>query len=143
MADSITLLVVTPEKQVVQSLEIKSLIVPAENGYLGVLPGHAPLVSSLKIGLIKFREVGGTGKFEKMAITGGFLEVSGNQATIMVDSAERAVDIDVLRAKAARERAEGRLREQSAAVDRARAELALARAINRLRAAQPEDRKVH
>lgn len=143
MADRLTLQVVTPEKQVVRQLEIKSLIVPADNGYMGILPGHAPLVSTLRIGAVKFRLAGSSDKWEKMAITGGFLEVNSDQATILVDSAERSVDIDVLRAKAARERAEARLRERTAVVDGVRAELALRRAVNRLRVAQTEDRKHH
>ncbi len=143
MAGSLTLQVVTPEKQVVQQLEIKSLIVPADNGYMGILPGHAPLVSTLRIGAVKFRESGSPSKWERMAITGGFLEVNNDQATLVVDAAERAVDIDVLRAKSAKERAEARLREKTALVDEARAELALMRAINRLRVAQNEDRKTH
>lgn len=141
MADTpnlLTLQVVTPERTLIDRLEIKALVAPGSNGSLGILPDHAPLLTSLEIGVVKFKPAG-SDRYEKMAISGGFLEVSENRAVILVDAAERAADIDVLRARQAKERAEARLRERSALVDTVRAELALRRATNRLRVADNGD----
>lgn len=129
-----TLEVITPERSVLDTVEIKSLIVPALDGLLGVLPGHAPLVAGLGIGVVKYKEAGAE-RYTKMAITGGFLEVSDNRAVLVADAAEKADSIDLLRARQARDRALARLRDRSALIDYARAELALQRALNRLRVA--------
>lgn len=137
MADTLTLQVVTPERTLISGLEVKALVAPGSKGSLGILPNHAPLLSSLDIGVVKFKPAGSE-QYEKMAISGGFLEVSENRAVILADAAERAADIDVLRARQAKERAEARLRDRGALVDAVRAELALRRAVNRLRVAGAE-----
>lgn len=124
--------VVTPEK-VVFSAGIDSVIVPAALGYLGVLPGHAPLVTGLDIGVIRYKH---EGKTKKMAISGGFMEVVNNHAVILADTAELAETIDAGRAQAAKERAEKRLAERSTDLDLLRAELALKRAVSRLKAVE-------
>lgn len=135
MAELLTLQVVTPERTVINGLEVQSLVAPGTKGSLGILPNHAPILTSLDIGVVKFKPAGAD-RYEKMAISGGFLEVSDNRAVILADAAERAPDIDLVRARQARERAEARLRERSALVDTARAEMALRRAMNRLKVAQ-------
>jgi len=135
MAKTLKLEVVTPEKQVFSD-EVQSIIVPAAEGYLGVLPNHAPLISGLKPGIIKYRQ---EGKTRLLAISGGFMEVSANKVTILADTAERPEQVDVERAKAARERAEKRLKERPPGLDVARAEFALQRALARLRAAGLKD----
>ena len=135
MAKTLKLEVVTPEKQVFSD-EVQSIIVPAAEGYLGVLPNHAPLISGLKPGIIKYRQEGQT---RLLAISGGFMEVSSNKVTILADTAERPEQVDVERAKAARERAEKRLKERPPGLDVARAEFALQRALARLRAAGLKD----
>lgn len=127
--------VVTPERTVLTT-STRSVIVPAIDGYLGILPGHAPMVVGLTIGLLRFGVEGGPK--ETVAVSGGFLEVSDDRVVVLADAAERAEDIDVPRALAAKERAERRLREKQAHVDHTRAELALRRALNRLRAAGVE-----
>lgn len=124
--------VVTPEK-VVFSGEIEWIIVPAALGNLGVLRNHAPLVTALRIGMVTYLQ---DGKPYRMAISGGFMEVVRNQAVVLANTAEIGEKIDLQRAQAARERAEKRLNERSADLDVLRAELALKRAISRIKAAQ-------
>ena len=138
MHESLTLEVVTPERRVVDNLAVKSLVVPATSGYLGVLPGHAPIVVGLGVGAVKYRPAGSPQRFEKMAVSGGFLEVFEDRATLLAETAEPAADIDVARARAAQERADRRLREKAEGTDRARAEAALRRALNRLHVAEGE-----
>jgi len=94
---------------------------------------HAPLLSSLDIGPLKVKDTAGVDTL--YATGGGFLEVNGNRVVVLVESAERPEDIDVARARAARERAEARLKSHDPLFDVRRAELALARALNRLRLA--------
>jgi len=133
MADkSIKFEVVTPEK-VVFSEDVESLVVPAALGYLGVLPGHAPLVTALDIGVIKYKR---EGKTRKMAISGGFMEVINNKVIVLADTAEPGDQIDLARAEQAKERARKRLAERGADLDVKRAELALKRAMSRIKAAQ-------
>lgn len=120
--------VVTPERKVLGK-DIQSLIVPGVEGYLGILPNHAPLIAGLDIGVIKYKEAG---DYKKLAISGGFLEVAKNKATILANTAELPEEIDTERARESKERAEKRLRAKDD-MDLARAELALKRAINRLR----------
>lgn len=129
MADKILMEVVSPERLVIRE-EIESLIVPASGGYLGVLPGHAPLITGLVPGVVEYKAEGST---TKMAISGGFMEVYANKATILADTAERREEIDLERAKRAKERAERRLRERAADLDVQRAELALRRALARIK----------
>ncbi|MDK2985072.1 MAG: F-type H+-transporting ATPase subunit epsilon [Clostridia bacterium] len=123
--------VVTPDRKVL-SKEVESLIVPAYEGYLGVLPKHAPLVTNLGIGVVTFKAEGSE---EKMAVSGGFMEVRDDNVSIMADTAELSGEIDVERAKRAEERARERLKKRSPDLDFIRAERALKRAIARQEAA--------
>lgn len=135
MADkNITVELVTPERLVL-SEPVDFVVVPGIEGYLGILPMHAPIVSGLNIGVLK---VITGGKETKLAISGGFLEVSNDKVVILADTAERGDEIDVLRAKAALERADRRLNNRTHDVDAARAEMALRRAMIRLKAAGHE-----
>ena len=93
--------IVTPEKVFFEA-EIKSLVVPGTEGYLGILSNHAPLITALKPGRIEFRDE--NDKVVLMAVSGGFLEVSNNKATILADAVERADEIDIDRAQQAYER---------------------------------------
>lgn len=129
-----TLEVVTPEHHVC-TLETEAVVVPAFEGYLGVLPDHAPLITRLNIGVVTYKT---GGKEKKIAITGGFMEVMDNKLVILADAAEMEDDIDVERAYAARERAERRLREKAENLDYVRAQAALQRATTRLKAAGKE-----
>lgn len=125
--------VVTPERTVLTG-EAESVIVPGVDGYIGFMSHHAPLVAGLSVGIVQYGPE--HGEKRRIAITGGFVEVTDNRVTVLADTAELDSEIDVGRAQAARERAERRLRERGDRVDRARAEAALQRALNRLRAAR-------
>lgn len=132
MAKKITMEVVSPERIVLRE-EVESLVVPGREGYLGILPGHAPLITGLDAGVVEYKAAGQT---HKMAISGGFMEVFANKAIILADTAERREEIDLERAKRAKERAQKRLREREPGLDVARAEAALKRAMARIKAAE-------
>jgi len=133
MADqAITLKVVTPQRLVL-NLTIDSLVVPATEGYLGVLKNHAPLVTGLVPGVVTYKT---GGQETKLAVGGGILEVAGNLATILADTAETPEEINLERARRAKERAEERLKNRPQGLDVARAELALRRAIARIKAGE-------
>ena len=93
--------IVTPEKIVFDG-EIASLIVPGTEGYLGVLSHHAPLITALQTGKIEFRDA--SDKLHVFAVSGGFIEVSHNQATLLADTAEHSDEINVERAQTAFDR---------------------------------------
>ena len=133
MAETIQRLdIVTPEKKVFTG-DVNFVVVPGELGELGFLPNHAPLMSGLKIGLVRVQQ---EGKTFKVAVGGGFVEVRGNKVTILADTAEHQELINRDRAESAKERAEKRLSEKNADLDVKRAEMALQRALNRLKALQ-------
>ena len=124
--------IVSPAR-VLYSREVKSVVVPGSEGYLGILSHHAPLITALMPGKITITET--DDKQRKAAVSGGFLEVSGNVATILADSVEFVEEIDLDRAKTAYERARKRLNLHSSDTDTDRAAAALRRAENRLRIA--------
>ncbi|MDE2889838.1 MAG: F0F1 ATP synthase subunit epsilon [Gemmatimonadota bacterium] len=123
--------IVTPEKTVFSG-EVEQVRAPGTEGGFGVLAGHHPMLASLNIGEIVFSEQQNGPK--SVAISGGFAEVQRDRVTVLAETAEFAQDIDVNRAEAARERAREMLtQKRDQQIDEARANLALARAINRLR----------
>lgn len=123
--------VVTPDGPVYEA-DVEMVNAKAQSGELGVLPGHIPMVAPLEIGVVRLKKGNAT---ELVAVSGGFLEVRPDRVTILAQAAERAEDIDVARAKAAKERAERRLQAKQEDIDYNRAELALRRALNRLNVA--------
>ena len=131
MADTFTLEVITPERLVLQA-EISSLVVPGIEGYLGIYAGHAPIITELIPGVVNYTQ---KGEKKKLAVSGGFLEVYRNKATILADAAELPEEIDVERAMRAKERAERRLRQHEPGINVMRAELAIKRALARLKTA--------
>ncbi len=136
---SIRLEVITPERVVVGE-DTQSIIVPGVQGYLGVLPGHTPMVASLRIGIVKYKQ---DGAFRRVAVSGGFFEVAKNKAVILAETAERGEEVDVGRARAALERARKRMASRREGdIDLARAEASLQRALTRLRAAGAASEKV-
>ncbi len=137
MADTFQLEIVTPEKTVVKDLAEEAQI-PGKNGYLGILPGHAPLITELAIGEITYRMGGLT---HHLAVAWGFAEVLPDKVTILAETAERADEIDVDRAQKAKGRAEKFLNSVDPAVDYNRAEAALDRADTRLEVATQEPPK--
>lgn len=128
MPDTFQLEIVTPEKLVVKDA-VEELQMPGANGYLGILPGHAPLITELAIGELTYK-LGGT--THRLAVAWGFAEVLPDRVTILAETAERPEDIDVARARDSKSRAEERLKSGSTDVDYDRAEKALQRAETRL-----------
>lgn len=104
--DSIQFQVVTPERTVMRDVTIKALVVPSTEGYLGILPNHAPMVAALKPGVVRYKE---GEHFYVMAVGAGFAEISDNQATLLVDSAEPGHEININEARAHYEHIVGRL----------------------------------
>ncbi len=132
---TLKLAVVTPQRKVLAE-EVESVTAHGTEGYLGILPRHAPLLTALKPGVFYYRKAGG--KTECMAVSGGFLEAGPDIVIILADMAELSSEIDVQRARRAKERAEKRLRERPPDLDVTRAESALQRSIVRLKAAGAE-----
>ena len=134
MADTFQVEIVTPEKLVVKDAA-EEMQIPGKNGYLGILPGHAPLITELAVGEITYREGGKTFHF---AVAWGFAEVLPDKVTILAETAERADEIDVKRAQEAKQRAEERLHSGNPEIDFNRAQEALERAEARLHVAKEE-----
>ena len=121
--------VVTAER-VLYSGEANELVAPGTEGQMGILPRHAALLSTLKPGALRIKL---NDAEEPIFVSGGFLEVSNNQATVLADTAEHAEEIDQARAEEARRRAQERLSQATSDTERAELEGALERAIERLR----------
>jgi F-type H+-transporting ATPase subunit epsilon len=140
MADNTFMLeIVTPE-QILFKDEVQFVVVPEMNGELGVLKNHAPLIAALKVGVMRYTDA--SGSVQKVALGGGFMEVIYNEARILAETAERGSEIDVLRARSAKERAEARLTAKDENLNYSRAQMSLHRAISRLKAANAlEERK--
>lgn len=134
LPETIELVIVTPEKQLLRGKTVEVQL-PGEKGYLGVLPGHAPLMTELGIGELSYRYVGGK-ESAHVAIVRGFAEVLGDRVTILAETAERAEEIDVQRAKDAMTRAEKRLASSDPNIDWDRANVALQRALIRIQVAE-------
>ena len=130
-ANTILLRIVTPSRQVL-SEQVDEIQIPGKAGYLGILPGHAPLLSELAVGELSYRQ---GRSVHKLVITGGFLEVLPDMVTILAEAAEKPEEIDLARAEAARDRAEKRLKSASPEVDINRATIALQRALIRIQLA--------
>ena len=132
MANSYPLEIVTL-KETAFSEDVECVTVPGGLGYLGILAGHAPLLTNVESGVISIKSAGGTD--QKMAVGEGFLVVTPQNTTLLVDTAEKKEDIDVERARAAMGRAREKLVSSGDDVDTDRAEAALKRAIARLKLA--------
>jgi F-type H+-transporting ATPase subunit epsilon len=131
LPETIHLEIVTPEKKLV-GLDVDEVIMPGKQGYLGVLPGHAPLLSELDIGQLMYRQ-GKTRHYLSMAW--GFAEVLSDRVSVLAEIAERAEDVDRERAEKARDRAKRRLQDQSGDIDFRRAQVALQKALIRIQVA--------
>jgi F-type H+-transporting ATPase subunit epsilon len=131
MAQTFELEVVTPERQLVKD-QVEEAQIPGKEGYLGVLPGHAPLLTELGTGFMYY-VIGGKRRY--LSIHGGFAEVLPDRVRLLANGSERAEEIDVERARRARERAQQEMMNPSLGVDPAAALNAMARAEARLQAA--------
>jgi len=128
----IQLEVVTPERELVRE-SVLSVSIPAKTGYLGILPGHAPLLSELQPGELSYIEEHVT---HFLSVSWGFTEVLPERVIVLAQTAERAEEVDVQRAERAKQRAEERLKNVTATdIDFERARAALLRALARLQAA--------
>ncbi len=128
LPEKIHLIIVTPEKQLFNGM-VDQVTLPSSRGYLGILPGHAPLLAELGTGRISYRL--GT-KEELDFCSGGFAEILPERVVVLARSAETASEIDLKRAEEALSRAEKRLYSRDADLDFTRAQLALLRALSRL-----------
>jgi F-type H+-transporting ATPase subunit epsilon len=129
VADRLTLEIATPTRLVVTET-VDEIVVPGSEGYFGVLPGHAPFLTTLGIGELMYR----VGRDEHhLAVAGGFAEVRNDKVIVLADTAERPAEIDRARAERARERADRRLSGRAdEEVDYPRALAAGARALTRI-----------
>jgi F-type H+-transporting ATPase subunit epsilon len=131
MPDTFQLEIVTPEKLVVNE-PVEEAQIPGLGGYLGILPGHAPLITELAVGVITYRAQGVT---KSLSVAWGFAEVLPDKVTMLAETAERPDEIDVGRAQKAKERAEQLLKSNDPQLDYDRAQDALQRAETRLKVA--------
>ena len=133
MAETIQLEIVTPERKVVDAAA-EEVTIPGKSGYLGVLPGHAPLITELAVGQISYKTAGQT---KRLAVAWGFAEVLPEKVTILAETAEKSEEIDIARAEAAKQRAEAAL-SKAGVEGNAEAQAALDRAKTRLEAASKQ-----
>jgi F-type H+-transporting ATPase subunit epsilon len=135
LPDKINLELVTPDRLMIRDA-VSAVSVPGREGYLGILPGHAPLLSELKPGQVSYTQ----GKVNHyLFVNWGFVEVLPERVIVLVEGSERPEEIDVERAKRARQRAEERLRRAGAGeaeIDALRARAALERAMARIEVAE-------
>ncbi len=137
LMSSIRLDIVTAER-VVYSEDVDMIVAPGIEGQLGILPHHAPLMTTLQAGELQVRK-GGEEFF--LAISGGFLEVRPDRVIVLADTAERAREIDIARAEEAKRRAEATLSLRAPEANAAQAEAALRRSLIRLKVAERRRRK--
>jgi F-type H+-transporting ATPase subunit epsilon len=126
---------VTPERALVHE-QVEELQIPGAEGYLGILPGHAPLFSELKVGELGYR-IGE--RWFWLSVAWGFVEVLPDQVRVLAETAERAHEIDLERANRAKQRAEERIAKGGDDIDYRRALIALERALIRIQVS----RKTH
>ena len=135
MADKIQLEVVTPERRVLAE-PVEMVTIPGLGGELGILPGHTPLISQLKTGVLTYVE---DGKSFQLHVSGGFLEVRDDHVSVLAEVAERPEEIDTAQARQARERLEKQLNNWTGSEeDLAVAQAELERSTVRLQLASPK-----
>lgn len=131
LPSSLTLELVTPDRAIVRE-SVDEVQLPGSQGYLGVLPGHTPLLTTLQVGELWFRQ--GDEKFF-VSVAFGFAEVLPDRVVVLAQIAERAEEIDVARAEAAQKRAHERLQNSTVDIDFERARVALLKSVIRLQVA--------
>jgi len=133
--DKIMLEIVTPERRVVRT-EVDEVVCPGIEGEFGVLPGHTPFLTALKIGELSYR-IDNQRNF--IAITWGYAEVDGSRVEILADMAETAEEIDLRRAEEAKAKAEAKLRGQPEEVEFEQAQVSLEKAVIRMQVASKKE----
>jgi F-type H+-transporting ATPase subunit epsilon len=136
LPDSIELIVVTPQRQLLRETVVE-VTLPGAEGQLGILPGHAPLITELGIGELSYRAKNAS-ESTLVAVISGFAEVLGDRVTVLAETAERPEEIDLQRAEEAKKRAEQRLAAAASDpnVDWGRAAVALQRSLIRIQVAR-------
>jgi F-type H+-transporting ATPase subunit epsilon len=134
MAETFELEIVTPDKMVVKDVA-EEMQIPGKDGYLGILPGHAPLISELAVGEITYKSSGAT---KHISVAWGFAEVLPTKVTILAETAERPEEIDVARAQKAKERCERELKSGATDLDYDKVQAALERAETRIDVAKKQ-----
>ena len=136
LPESIELVIVTPERQLLRE-KVAEVTLPGAGGCLGILPGHAPLITELGIGELTYRTKNAS-EPAHLAIISGFAEVLGDRVTVLAETAERPEEIDLARAEEAKKRAEQRLASAASDpnVDWGRAAIALQRSLIRIQVAR-------
>lgn len=129
----LTVEIVTGERIVYTETDVDMVVAPGTDGTLGILPRHAPLITTLSAGELRVKK---GGQEESLVVFGGFMEVTPEKVIVLADTAERAEEIDLARAEAARRRAEAEVAKRQSAIDLAQAEAALRRATIRLKVGQ-------
>ena len=133
MAGKLNVEIVTGERVVFQDQDVDMVVAPGGAGVLGILPQHAPLITTLSLGELRIKK----GNDEQsILVYGGFMEVGDNKVLVLADSAERAEEVDVERAEAARRRAEESITGRQGTIDLEEAQASLRRANLRLRIGQ-------
>lgn len=130
--------IVAPSRQVVRSEHVDEVIAPGSEGEFGVLPGHTPFLTTLKVGMLSYRE--GT-EWHHLAVEWGYAEVGPDRIVILAEGADRAVDIDIAEARMAKERAEKMLGEKLEEKDHEKARVDLMRAMIRIQVAEKHGQK--
>jgi F-type H+-transporting ATPase subunit epsilon len=125
--------VVTPDRIIIDEDEITEVYAKTTDGEVGILPKHVPLVTPLEISVLRYVQ---NGQKQTVAVMGGLLTTNGQEVSVLSDTAEKATEIDGVRAKQAKERAEARLRQKTDDIDQERAQKAFLRSLTRLKAAQ-------
>jgi F-type H+-transporting ATPase subunit epsilon len=138
----LTVEIVTGERVVFTETDVDMVVAPGSDGTLGILPKHAPLITTLAQGELRVKK--GSAE-QSLVVFGGFMEVTPDKVVILADSAERAEEIDISRAEAARTRAAEAIAQRGTGVDQSKSELALRRATIRLQVGHRRraNRRVH
>jgi F-type H+-transporting ATPase subunit epsilon len=134
LPEALELIVVTPERQLLQEAVV-AVTMPGQQGELGILPGHAPLMTELGIGELRYRTADAS-LLVSISVISGFAEVLPDRVTVLAETAERAEEIDLKRAEEAKARAEHRLASSDPNIDWDRATVALQRALIRIQIAR-------
>jgi F-type H+-transporting ATPase subunit epsilon len=130
--------IVAPSRQVVRSEHVDEVIAPGSEGEFGVLPGHTPFLTTLKVGMLSYRE---GAEWHHLAVEWGYAEVGPDRIVILAEGADRAVDIDLAEARQAKERAEKTLAEKLEEKDHEKARVELMRALIRIQVAEKHGQK--
>ena len=134
LPEALELVIVTPERQLLRE-SVVEVVLPGANGCLGILPGHAPLITELGVGELTYRSAGANHS-GVLAVVRGFAEVLPDRVTVLAETAERAEEIDLARAEAAKARAEKHLASGDPNIDWDRASIALQRSVIRIQVAR-------